>query len=162
MYNGPRWKGKEIFKYASFNIISNSYSGTPYTPTILPVQIGSVDRSRIKGVPFGARLPWNQTFDINITKGFRFNREDKVQPLLVNVFFIITNVLNAYNVVSVYPYTGQPLDDGFINSPQGKLLVKNQMDAQSYVDLYKILLNSQTGNLGAPRTIKLGLRINFN
>ena len=162
MYNGPRWKGKEIFKYASFNVISNSYSGTPYTPTINPVQIGAVDRSRIKGVPFGARLPWNQTFDINITKGLRFNREDKVQPLLMNVFFIISNVLNAYNVVSVYPYTGQPLDDGFINSPQGQLLAKNQIDAQSYVDLYKILLNSQTGNLGAPRTIKVGLRINFN
>jgi hypothetical protein len=80
----------------------------------------------------------------------------------MNVFFIISNVLNAYNVVSVYPYTGQPLDDGFINSPQGQLLAKNQIDAQSYVDLYKILLNSQTGNLGAPRTIKVGLRINFN
>jgi len=42
------------------------------------------------------------------------------------------------------------------------LLVKTQTDAQSYIDLYKILLNSQTGNWNAPRTIRLGLRLNLN
>jgi len=162
LYLGPKINGKEIFKYASFNIISNSYSGTPYTPTKKPVQVGAVDRAPIKGVPYGARLPWQQTFDINITKGVRFNREDNGKPLIMSVFFWVQNVLNARNVNSVYPYTGQAMDDGFINSPQGKLLAQNQIDAQSYIDLYKIMLASQTGMLGAPRTVRVGVRINFN
>ena len=66
------------------------------------------------------------------------------------------------NVAGVFPYTGQPQDDGFLNSPQGQLLAKNQIDAQSYVDLYRVLLNSQTGNLGAPRTLRFGLQVFFN
>jgi len=162
MYLGPKINGKEIFKYASFNIISNSYSGTPYTPTVRPVQVGAVDRAQIKGVPFGARLPWQQTFDINITKGVRFNRADNGKPLIMSVFFWIQNVLNARNVNSVYPFTGEAMNDGFINSPQGQLLAQNQIDAQSYIDLYKIMLASQTGMLGAPRTVRVGVRINFN
>jgi hypothetical protein len=113
-------------------------------------------------VPFGARLPWQQTFDINITKGVRFNRADNGKPLIMSVFFWIQNVMNARNVNSVYPFTGEAMNDGFINSPQGQLLAQNQIDAQSYIDLYKIMLASQTGMLGAPRTVRLGVRINFN
>jgi hypothetical protein len=54
------------------------------------------------------------------------------------------------------------MDDGFLNSQAGQLLVRNQIDAQSYTDLYKILLNSQTGNFGAPRNVRVGIRMNFN
>jgi hypothetical protein len=60
------------------------------------------------------------------------------------------------------PFTGEPNDDGFLNSPQGQLLVKTQVDAQSYIDLYRLLLNSQTGNWNGPRTIRLGVRFNLN
>ena len=151
----------EIFKFASLNLIGNTYSGGPYTPTTRAVQIGAVDRAQIKGVPYGSRLPWQYNFDINITKGFEIKRGAK-KALRFNAFFWVNNVLNTWNVLGVFPYTGQPNDDGFLNSSKGKLLVKTQTDAQSYIDLYKILLNSQTGNWNAPRTIRLGLRLNLN
>lgn len=162
LYKGPMLNGKEIFRFTSFNIIANAYSGAPYTPTTRPVQIGAVDRAQIKGVPFGARLPWQNTIDINITKGFQLNRGGRANALLLNVFVWCQNVLNTRNVISVFPYTGQAMDDGFLNSQQGQLLVQNQIDAQSYTDLYKILLNSQTGQLGGPRTLRVGVRLNFN
>jgi hypothetical protein len=162
LYTGPVVGGKEIFKFTSFNIIANAYSGAPYTPTTRPVQIGAVDRAQIKGVPYGARLPWQQTIDINITKGFSLKRSGKDNPLQLNVFVWVQNVLNTKNVVGVFPFTGQPMDDGFLNSQAGQLLVRNQIDAQSYTDLYKILLNSQTGNFGAPRNARVGIRMNFN
>jgi hypothetical protein len=161
LYTGPIVGGYEIFKFASFNLIGNTYSGGPYTPTTRAVQIGAVDRAQIKGVPYGSRLPWQYNFDINITKGFEIKRGAK-KALRFNAFFWVNNVLNTWNVLGVFPYTGQPNDDGFLNSSQGKLLVKTQIDAQSYIDLYKILLNSQTGNWNAPRTIRLGLRLNLN
>jgi hypothetical protein len=162
LYKGPIVGGKEIFKFTSFNIIANAYSGGPYTPTTRPVQIGATDRAQIKGVPFGARLPWQQTIDINITKGFSLKRSGKDNPLIMTVFVWVQNVLNTQNVLGVYPFTGQPMDDGFLNSQAGQLLVRNQIDAQSYTDLYKILLNSQTGNFGAPRNARIGIRMNFN
>ena len=158
MYNGPILFGKEIFKNTSFNFIGNTYSGGPYTPTTRSVQIGAVDRAQIKGVPFGARLPWQYNFDMNISKAFELKRDGKA-PLRFTAFLWVNNLLNTWNVVGVFPYTGQPNDDGFLNSPQGELLVKTQVDAQSYIDLYKILLNSQTNNWNAPRTIRLGVRL---
>ena len=162
MYKGPIVGGKEIFKFTSFNIIANAYSGAPYTPTTRAVQIGATDRAQIKGVPYGARLPWQQTLDINITKGISLKRSGKENPLQLSVFVWVQNVLNSRNIVGVFPFTGQPMDDGFLNSQAGQLLVRNQIDAQSYTDLYKVLLNSQTGNFGAPRNARIGVRMNFN
>jgi hypothetical protein len=80
----------------------------------------------------------------------------------MTVFIWVQNVFNTRNVLGVFPYTGQPMDDGFLNSQAGQQLVRNQIDAQSYTDLYKILLNSQTNNFGAPRNARIGLRVNFN
>jgi hypothetical protein len=162
LYKGPVFFGKEIFKFTSFNVIGNTYSGGPYTPTNRPVQIGAVDRAQIKGVPFGARLPWQYNFDINISKAFQLNRGDAKNPLRFTAFLWVNNVLNSWNVLGVFPYTGQPNDDGFLTSPQGQLLIKTQIDAQSYTDLYRLLLNSQTGNWNAPRTIRLGVRFSLN
>lgn len=161
MYTGPVVGGKEIFKHTSFNIIGNAYSGAPYTPTTQAIQIGAVQRAQIKGVPFGARLPWQYTVDLNITKGFALKRETK-NPLMINAFIWITNVLNTKNVNGVFPYTGAPQDDGFLNSAAGKQAVNGAISAQSYVDMYKLLLNSQTGNYGSPRQIRFGLRFTFN
>lgn len=162
LYKGPILFGKEIFKFTSFNIIANTYSGGPYTPTVRAIQIGAVDRAQIKGRPFGARLPWQYNFDFNVTKSFQLNRGDSKKPVSISVFFWINNLLNTWNVVGVFPYTGQPNDDGFLNSPAGQLLVRTQVDAQSYSDLYRLLLNSQTGNWNRPRTIRLGVRFNLN
>ncbi len=161
LYIGPKIGKTEIFKNTSISLISNSYSGTPYTPTTKPVQIGAVDRAQIKGVPYGARLPWSQRFDFQVRKSFQMNRDSK-QPLRMAAFILVSNIFNTMNVAGVFPYTGQPLDDGFLNSPQGKLLANNQINAQSYVDLYRVMLNSQTGNLGAPRTASFGIQVFFN
>ena len=167
LYTGPVLWGKEIFKFTSFSIIGNALSGAPYTPTTRPVQIGAVDRAQIKGIPFGARLPWQNILDLNITKSFKLKRggkngKEEKNPLMLNVALWCNNLLNTRNIISVFPYTGQPMDDGFLNSPQGQLLVRNQIDAQSYTDLYKILLNSNTGRLGGPRTVRLIVRMEFN
>ncbi|MDG1098421.1 MAG: carboxypeptidase-like regulatory domain-containing protein [Bacteroidia bacterium] len=160
-YKGPANLEKYL-EFASLNIISNAYSGLPYTPTLNPVQIGAVQRAQIKGSPFGARMPWQNTFDINITKGFLINRKTKDNPLVVSVFLWVQNVLNTKNTVGVFPYTGAALDDGFLNSPAGQLVVESQVAAQSYVDLYKTLLNSYTGNFARPRNARIGVRFNFN
>ena len=160
-YKGPANLEKYL-QFASLNIISNSYSGLPYTPTLNAVQIGAVQRAQIKGSPFGARMPWQNTFDINITKGFLINRKTKDNPLVVSVFLWVQNVLNTKNTVNVFPYTGEALDDGFLNSPAGQLVVQSQIAAQSYVDLYRTLLNSNTGNFARPRNARIGVRFNFN
>lgn len=160
MYFGPKIGKTEIFKYTSFNLIGTSYSGAPYTPANQPIQIGTVDRQQILGAPFGARLPWNVNFDLNITKGFQINRNLK-SPLIASVFLNINNLLNTANQLGAYRFTGLANDDGFLNSPQGQQTAANQISAESFVALYRTFLNSNAPWSG-PRTIRLGLRLNFN
>jgi hypothetical protein len=161
LYNGPIVGGKEIFRNTNLNMMFFALSGAPYTPTTQPVQIGAVDRAQIKGTPFGARLPWQFTVNSNLNKALMIKREGK-KPIMANVYLWVENMLNARNIVSVFRYTGLPDDDGFLNSPQGQLAIQRQIDAQSYVDLYRALLTTQAGNFTPPRTVRLGVRFNLN
>lgn len=160
IYTGPMVGKTEIFRNTSFNLIANASSGGPYTPASNAVQIGSLDRQQIKGEPYGARMPWTYTLDINITKGFEINRSTK-NPLRAFFFFTVNNILNTYNVAGVYRFTGEAKDDGYLNSPQGQQAIQNQISSQGFVDLYKTFLNSNAG-FGAPRTIRMGLRLFLN
>ncbi len=160
LYTGPVFNGVEVLKNTTINFTANTYSGLPYTPTTRAVQIGATDRAQVKGVPFGARMPWQKFLDINISKNFIVNKT--TNPTMVQAFLSIQNVFNTQNIVSVFPFTGQANDDGFLNSSQGQLAVQNQISAQSYTDMYKMLLNSQNSAYGTPRIVRFGMRLFFN
>lgn len=166
-YQGPTWGnwGEKVFRDVNANFVITANSGLPYTQTNVPTQIGSADRANIKGTPFGARLPWQFNADLNIQKNFLINRgktrEGKERkPITATAFLWITNVFNFERISGVYPYTGSPVDDGFLNSPRGQQAVSEQLSAQSYYDLYRIL-TTNPGNFLAPRFSRLGVRFNF-
>lgn len=165
-YNGPMWGKTQILKNTRFNFLVATYSGGPYTPTTQPVQIGTVDRAQIKGNPYSARLNWQYNVNMQINKAFEIRRTKpdalkQRKPIYANLFLWVENLLDVRNILGVYPYTGLPDDDGFLNSPQGQLASSRQISAQSYNDLYKVYLNNP-GNFNSPRTVRLGLRLNFN
>jgi hypothetical protein len=64
------------------------------------------------------------------------------------------------NIINVYPFTGSPDDDGFLASEQGRAQLVNQVDQQSFVDLYNRSMNSPF-NFSIPRRIRLGISYNF-
>jgi hypothetical protein len=127
-----------------------------------------VERSVIVGQPYSSRLPWQFTMNINVSKAYYVNigKTKKADGRIVDkkasmtAFFWVTNVLNLKNVNGVYAYTGNAEDDGFLNSPQGQLVVENAINAQSFYDLYAVAINNP-GNFTAPRQARLGLRLNF-
>ena len=163
-YAGPVW-GEKVFQNVNANFVFSANSGLPYTATNVPTQIGSADRANIKGTPFGSRLPWQYNVDFNISKTAVIKRGKDAEgverkPIQANIFLWVTNVFNFQNVRGVYSYTGQPDDDGFINSPRGQQAVSEQLSAQAYTDLYRILVNSPN-NYQAPRFARLGVRFMF-
>lgn len=160
LYTGPVVFGKEILRNTSMNLIGNAYSGGPYTPASEPVQIGSTDRQQIKGEPFGARMPWTYTFDLNITKEFGVKSNYKSRTVGA-VFLNITNLFNTQNITNVYRFTGSASDDGYLNSAKGQQAIQNQVSAESFVSMYKLFLNSNAA-YSAPRRIQFGLRFFFN
>jgi hypothetical protein len=163
-YAGPLWAEKYL-QDVNANVVLTANSGLPYTQTNVPTQIGSADRANIKGTPFGSRLPWQYNVDLNVAKDFLIKRgQDKFgenkKPLSATGFLWVTNVFNFERISGVYSYTGSPVDDGFVNSPRGQQAVSEQLSAQSYTDLYRILVTNPN-NFLSPRFARLGVRFNF-
>lgn len=77
-----------------------------------------------------------------------------------SVYLLIQNILNAKNPVSVYRYTGNPSDDGYLGSASGKLDISNRAYPDSYKDLYRAYVNLPD-NYSKPRNIRLGVVVGF-
>jgi hypothetical protein len=157
---GPRIGETYLLNNTRFTCNIQAISGGPYTAIVQAVSEaqsanGLVQRSQVKGNPFGHRLPWKVYTDLRVDKTFRAQRKHPLQ-----MYVQVSNLFNARIVENVYAYTGSPTDDGYLNSPQGQQQIRNQVAAQSFVDLYKLRLNN-ANNLGAPRQIVLGVQWNM-
>ena len=80
----------------------------------------------------------------------------------MNIYLLVNNLLNTVNVVNVYPFTGSPDDDGFLATPEARLIYENvdNGNPQTYRDLYAIRLINPF-NYGLARTIQLGVKLDF-
>ena len=111
-----------------------------------------------------SRLPFNTTVDAKIDRTFelKFGKgegEDRKEASL-NVYIQTLNVLNAKNIISVYNETGNADDDGFLAASYHQQYITNQIDENSFRDLYSVKL--QNGyNYALPRRIRLGIQLNF-
>ncbi|NNC82837.1 MAG: TonB-dependent receptor plug domain-containing protein, partial [Flavobacteriales bacterium] len=139
-YNGPVWFGKQFFANTGMNLIANLGSGTPYSNTKRAVSVLDGRTSGgLAGTLNGARLPsiftLNAQFDKNITLKFGKNDEgEKAKTANLNIYLLINNLLNTQNVVRVYPFTGDPDDDGFLVTPEGQQAVAGAPSPEAYAD----------------------------
>jgi len=158
-YNGPFAFGKPILQGVVVSLGYQSLSGRPYTSVQRAVSEaqrdnGVVQRAQVKGNPFGSRLPWMHEANLALQKGFRVNGKQ------VTAYMQIDNLLGLAQVRGVYAYTGEPDNDGYLNSPHGQQQVQNQLNAQTFEMLYRMrMLNP--GNFGEPRMIHIGTKLQF-
>ncbi len=163
-YNGPvinRTKsGKAPVQFLSnlgANLTVTGGSGTPYTQTSKILPYGAM--GPIKGSINGARLPWQFLVSARFDKDFNFALNKKKDGT-INVYIEFANLLNTQNVTAVYPGTGSSSDDGFLTAPEWQNAINQQVDPQSYRDLYAIQMNNPY-RYSSPRTIRLGVMFNF-
>ncbi|PCJ63845.1 MAG: hypothetical protein COA58_14530 [Bacteroidetes bacterium] len=152
-------KGKKsIFKNMRLNIFARTQSGTPYTALVTAIpeaqNLGTASRSQIKGNPFGSRLPWNSSIDLSLSKALLVSNKPVVFQLNVRNLFNLTNIYN------VYAFSNSASDDGYLASPQGEQRVRNELNAQSFVNYYSLKQNNPN-NFGAPRMVSLSIRTSF-
>lgn len=147
------------FQNFGVNFLLVAQSGRPYTRAFSNTQ------STIVGSYRGARLPW----------GFYFNAVvDKVWPLVIKnsegvvkrntairAAVTIDNVFDIRNTVGVFSVTGNPTDNGYLTDPETQTAINNQLDPQSYRDMYAIYLSNSYWNYSTPRTIRLTLAYQF-
>ena len=163
-YNGPvinrKKSGKPPVQFLSnlgANVTITGGSGTPYTKSSKILPNGAM--GPIKGSINGARLPWQFLINARVDKDFNFALNKK-KTGTINVYIEFANLLNTKNVTAVYPATGSANDDGYLSAPEWQNTINQQVDPQSYRDLYTISMDNPY-RYSSPRTIRLGVSFNF-
>lgn len=178
-YNGPRIGKCNILESTGFNFITIFGSGTPYTQWDFPAPqsfITGNTSSPIFGNINGARTPGQFRMDINIDRNFtlKFGGKKKkdgdatenaasqkeAKTANLNIYFWITNLLNRQNINSVYAGTGNPDDDGYLSEARYLQAIEGKNDPDSFRYYYGIKTNNPF-NYGLPRTIRLGVKLDF-
>lgn len=165
-YNGPTTKkGKQWLKNTGINMVANIGSGTPYSRQQQASGEAFINGSTtgLSGLLNGSRKPWTYTLDMQIDRSFTITMgkgKDKPKKGFLNVYLRVTNLFNTLNVLNVYRATGNPEDDGYLAASQFQSSIQNQLDEQSFRDLYTIKANNPY-NYGIPRTIRLGIKFDF-
>jgi hypothetical protein len=164
-YNGPKTKnGYQILKNTGVNLTTNVGSGTPYSRQQFATgEAIGVGTAGLEGTLNGSRQPWTYTTDLQIDRTFdlAFGKEEGKQNLaFLQIYFRVTNVFNQANVLNVYRGTGNPNDDGYLQSALFQPTIQNQLDERAFRDMY-ILNVANPFNFGLPRTIRLGIKFDF-
>ena len=165
-YNGPIVHNQQILANFGINLGLNLRSGTPTRESATVVDEASITSgSRGATTSLNARLPWYTRLDMRVNKDFNFkiskkstSKDPKVMG--VSIYLYIQNLLNTDNVLSIYPYTLNANDDGYLKAPSSQVNINSQPSVQAYKDLYKAKVNNPS-NYSYPRRIFLGASINF-
>ena len=163
-YNGPRVGDFNVLENTGLNLITLVNSGTPYSrqANITPVGIG-VGTPQLLGQVNGSRLPWTYRLDLQLDRTFNltFGGEDgNKRRAFLQVYTRVTNLFNQFNVLNVYRATGNPDDDGYLAAAQSQSTIQNQLDEQSFRDMYAMSINNPF-NISQPRTIRVGVVFSF-
>lgn len=168
-YNGPRTNRKngkapiDWLTNTGFSFTLNGGSGTPYTASRNVLSPLSGGNYLLRGTYGGSRLPWQFRTDLRVDKDIFFNSAGKgenARSYYMNVYLQVLNLLNTQNVLNVYPFTGNPDDDGYLAAPEWQRQINNQLDPTSFRDLYSVFVDNPN-NYSTPRMIRLGLMFNF-
>jgi outer membrane receptor protein involved in Fe transport len=166
---GPVIAGTHLLENSGIQFIFRARSGEPYTKyaTAQGQQSGASNSPVIEGTVNGSRINGHFGLDMNVDKtiplGFKKAKEgEQVQPsrLGLNIYAYVRNLLNIRDVRSVYGFTGRAGDDGYLTSAQGNSYKNSTPDAQSFTDYYN-MWQQNPDQIGPPRQVVLGLRLNF-
>lgn len=164
-YNGPMVGDFKLFENTGLNIMTNIYSGSPYSryngisndASFSPIGSG------LEGTMNGSRKPWSYRLDLQLDRTFELEMgkdEDKKKKTFLNVYIRATNLFNQMNVINVYRATGNWDDDGYLAAAQYQTVIQNQLDEQSFRDYYTMKVQNAF-NISSPRSIRLGIKFDF-
>jgi hypothetical protein len=161
---GPSIGGRKPLQNFNANLILRARSGEPYTTYT------NVIGNNIQGGLNGTRLPWHYGIDLRMDKTFMLKTgknktgiegQQEMSRYRITIFAYVNNIFNIREILSVYPYTSRPDDDGYITSPTGQQFLNSQQGPmQSAFDMYSLYVNDPS-NLAAPRRIQVGASFGF-
>jgi hypothetical protein len=169
--------GKEVVKEiewlanTGFSILFSAASGTPYTRSSTPYStIVAGTNSTLAGSINGSNMPWQYQADLRIDKTFMFNfnknKKDEngktkaAKMGYLTVYLDIQNLFNFKNIISVYDYTGNPDDDGYLSAAAYQQQINSQIYVPSYIWYYQMRVQNPY-NYSRPFRASLGIQFGF-
>lgn len=167
----PTTKRIEWLANTGFSLLFSAASGTPYTRSSTPYSnIVSGTTSTLSGSINGSNTPWQFQCDFRIDKTFVFNlnknaKDEKgnaksAKPGYLTVYVDIQNLFNFKNIISVYDYTGNADDDGYLSAVEYQQAINSQVYVPSYIDYYQMRVQNPY-NYSRPIRASLGLQFGF-
>ncbi len=152
--DGPELFGQKILSRFGANLLFSFASGFNYT------RWEGFGNSRIPQETLNASTtPWTYTIDLRLDKSF------EVGPLDMNVYLTITNLLNTKNILGVFNTSGDPYDDGYLNTEEGQAkLASYAQYGEEYAEIYKKFYLADiydSGHFGTPRQVRVGFRLEY-
>ena len=143
-----------FFELFNANFLFSYNSGRPYTPMDKWNIIGDNGIiSQTRGYINSSYGPSSFRIDMKVEKSFMF------ENFRISPYLWIENLLDADNIVAVWRSTGSPSTTNWLNTEEGKAIIANV--GEGYAQDYQSL-ERDPNNFGIPRTIRLGLKINFS
>jgi len=153
------------------SLMFNAGSGTPYTRSSTPNStIVAGTSSRLAGSINGSNLPWQYRCDLRIDKTFTFNLNKNAKdengkakaskPGYLTVYVDIQNIFNFKNVISVYDYTGNADDDGYLSAAEYQQSINSQIYVPSFINYYRMTVQNPY-NYSQPIHASLGVQFGF-
>ncbi len=169
--------GKEVVKEiewlanTGFALLFSAASGTPYTRSSTPYStIVAGTNATLAGSINGSNMPWQYQADLRIDKTFMFNfnknKKDEngktkaAKMGYLTVYVDIQNLFNFKNIISVYDYTGNADDDGYLSAAAYQQQINNQVYVPSYVWYYTMRVQNPY-NYSRPFRASLGIQFGF-
>ena len=154
-----------------FSLLFSAASGTPYTRSSTPYSnIVSGTTSTLSGSINGSNMPWQYQCDLRIDKSFMFNfnknkKDEKGNTKAaklgyLTIYLDIQNLFNFKNVISVYDYTGNADDDGYLSAAAYQQQINSQVYVPSYINYYLMRVQNPY-NYSRPFRASLGIQFGF-
>ena len=161
-------KNSQILSNTGLNMVFRAGSGTPYsrqrevTTQADNLGLQQISSGTLDGSVNGSRLPWQFRFDIRLDKDFdlNFGKGENSRSATLNVYLQIQNLFDTQNIITVYSYTGNAGDDGYLASALGQQELQTKTSPDAYVDQYNIKVNNPN-NYSLPRRTRIGVQLNF-
>lgn len=151
--DGPTFLGGKPLGNVGLNLLLTFGSGLSFTPVRVQTEVFSGTAGYFPiGQVGSATGPWTYQLDLKLDKTVT------ISTLNFTAYLWAINVLNAVNASWVYPETGEPDNDGYLDTVAGQNFV-NQWGPNG-VALYKFLLRNPA-MVGPPRQLRLGLQFNL-
>lgn len=163
--------GGPILSGMGFNALLTFNSGHNFTKIKEPAELGQSNpwnvgvlplidpRSSFPTEPINASTtPWVFNVDLSVSKMFYLGSVN------LEVYVNVLNLLNTKHILNVYPTTGTPEDDGWLNSPLAVSFAADPLYSAFYraINLQnRWAYTTATGNdiYGTPRQIRVGARL---